>query len=113
MDIYSFVDNISLTIGLVANVAIARLSFLAYGRLKLKSLFLVAISASIGALCVVLTIFCMNPNSSELMYRVSWWFAIILGMIDILLYAFGLSWLIKHLLGGARVGSELPASDTE
>ena len=56
MDVYSLVDNISLTIGLVANVAIARLSFLAYNRLRLNSLLLIAISASIGVFCVVVTI---------------------------------------------------------
>ena len=98
MDKYQLIEDLSLIAGFAANGTIAFLCYSAYLKLRIKPLLLISISAFIGVCCFLLSIFCMAPQSGEDSYLAAWWIIIILGIVDVLLYAFGLAGLLKYLL---------------
>lgn len=98
MDPIILADDFVLAITLVVNVAIAQMSFVAYKKLQIKPFLMIGLSGLLGAATILITIYSLSSYAPINAGLSLWWITMILGLLDILMYGYGISTLVKYLL---------------
>lgn len=89
----------------IANLVVLRVCLSGYGRTRLRPLFLLAVSSGVAVFSLLIDVTLLRNARSEEAYAFIWVGTMVLWMVDLVLYAWGVSGLVRHLLKG-RPGAE-------
>ena len=95
MNGYETLDFVSRIVTLAANVIVAGVCFERFKVLRTRALLLLAVSASLAVFSIFSELLLQRNTSGDSAYAVIWTGIIVLHITDIILYAFGVTLLVK------------------
>lgn len=97
MNGYETLDFVSRIVTLAANVIVAGVCFERFNVLRSRALLLLAISASLAVFSIFSELLLRRNPSDDSVYAFIWTGIIVLHIVDIILYAIGVTLLVKSI----------------
>lgn len=97
MNGYEIIEFLSRVVALAANVIVAGVCFGQFQEIHLRPLLILAISATLGAFTLFAELLLLRNLVDESGYTFVWTGVVVLGIVDLILYAWGVTQLVKWI----------------